>query len=124
MSELKLRLIAKDELETAISLEQSCYSPEAAASLSGFQFRYEHYHAYFWSLWHGEQMVGITNGIRTSQSSCGDEMKGTQADAPQGKNFCILTVAVAADKRRKGFGRLLLHKLIEQCESSGVEKLF
>jgi GNAT superfamily N-acetyltransferase len=123
MSELVLRLIAKEELETAIALEHSCYPPEAAATLAGFLFRYEHYHAYFWSLWLGEQLVGITNGIRTSQSACGDEMKGTQSDTQEGKNFCILTVAVAPDKRRQGFGRVLLKKLIKQCEANGIEKI-
>ncbi|HTG70241.1 MAG TPA: GNAT family N-acetyltransferase [Candidatus Udaeobacter sp.] len=120
---IELRIIEEDELDAAIKLEQSCYTPEAAATLKSFQYRYEHYRPYFWSAWLGNKLVGITNGIRTSQSACGDEMKGAQADLHNGNNFCVLTVAVDEEHRLQGIGALLLRKLIGQCESSGIETI-
>jgi GNAT superfamily N-acetyltransferase len=123
VSKIELRLIAVEELEDAISLEQSCYTPEAAATLAGFQYRYEHYRPYFWSAWHGDNLVGITNGIRTVQNACGDEMKGVQADSLAGSNFCVLTVAVDNDYRRQGIGALLLRRLVKQCEESGIDTI-
>ncbi|MGO4697048.1 GNAT family N-acetyltransferase [Paenibacillus sp. 2TAB26] len=123
MNEIELRLITEAELDAAIKLEQKCYSPEAAATMAGFQFRYKHYRSYFWSAWLGDQLVGITNGIRTSQTDCGDEMKGNQADFFEGNNFCILTIAVDAHYRGRGIGTLLLRKLIEQCSSSHIETI-
>lgn len=123
MNGVELRVIAEDELDAAINLEQSCYTPEAAATLKGFQYRYEHYRSFFWSAWLGDKLVGITNGIRTSQSACGDEMKGAKADFITGSNFCVLTVAVDEKYRHQGIGALLLRRLIEQCESSGIETI-
>ncbi|MDQ8733708.1 GNAT family N-acetyltransferase [Paenibacillus sp. LHD-38] len=123
MSEIELRIIAEDELEAAIALEQRCYSPEAAATWAGFQYRYANYRPFFLSAWIGRQLVGITNGIRTSQSACGDEMKGNQTSILNGMNFCVLTVAVDEEHRRNGIGALLLRKLIAQCEASDIENV-
>ncbi|CAM4434273.1 GNAT superfamily N-acetyltransferase [Paenibacillus endophyticus] len=123
MNELELRLISREELDEAITLERRCYSPEAAASLEGFQFRFDHYLAFFWTAWLGNRLVGMTNGIRTGKSSCGDEMKGDQADERDGRNFCVLTVAVDENQRRQGIGAKLLRKLIEQCEVQHIEKV-
>ncbi|WP_053376190.1 GNAT family N-acetyltransferase [Paenibacillus sp. FJAT-27812] len=123
MSEIVLRLINEDELAAAIKLEQSCYTEEAAATLAGFRYRYEHYRPYFWSAWIGDQIVGIANGIRTAQYACGDEMKGAQDDLLEGSNFCVLTVAVDEGHRKKGIGTLLLRRLIQQCEESGVDTI-
>nr|WP_279588866.1 GNAT family N-acetyltransferase [Paenibacillus castaneae] len=110
-------------MEAAIVLEQSCYTPDAAATLKGFQFRYEHYRPYFWSAWIDTELIGITNGIRTSQTSCGDEMKGAGSDFWLGSHFCILTVAVHPEYRGQGIGRLLLKKLIQQCVDDGLESI-
>lgn len=123
MNGIELRLIAEDELDSAIKLEQRCYTPEAAATPHGFQFRYEHYRPFFWSAWLGTELIGITNGIRTSQSACGDEMKGGQADSLNGNNFCVLTVAVDSAHRGQGIGALLLKKLIQQCGASGIQRI-
>jgi len=123
VNEYTLRIIAENELDDAIKLEQKCYSPEAAASIAGFQFRYKHYRSFFWSVWHGEKLIGITNGIRTSQTSCGDEMKGNQADDFKGNNFCILTIAVDELYRGQGIGALLLRKLIEQSKAAGIQSI-
>ncbi|WP_028610697.1 GNAT family N-acetyltransferase [Paenibacillus harenae] len=120
---IELRLMTPKDLDAAITLETRCYSPEAAATLSGFQYRLQHYGQFFWSAWSGGELVGITNGIRTSQSSCGDEMKGHQPDAESGGNFCVLTVAVLPGYRRRGIGSLLLRKLILHCEAAGVERM-
>lgn len=123
MNEIILRPIAEQELKAAIALELCCYTPEAAASLSGFQFRYKHYRSFFWSAWRGTELLGITNGIRTSQSSCGDEMKGNGADFLLGHNFCVLTVAVNPNYRRQGIGSLLMRKLVEQCQKDGIQSI-
>lgn len=123
MSTVKLRLIEKHELNAAIALEKSCYSEDAAATLEGFRYRYEHYRPFFWSAWIGDRLVGIANGIRTFQNDCGDEMKGTQGDAAEGRNFCVLTVAVDKEQRRQGIGALLMQKLVEQCEEADIEKI-
>ncbi|MEV5028177.1 GNAT family N-acetyltransferase [Paenibacillus sp. LPE1-1-1.1] len=123
MNEIELRTISEHELEDAIALELRCYPPEAAATLAGFQFRYAHYRPFFWSAWGDNQLVGIINGIRTSQSECGDEMKGNQTDFFNGVNFCILTVAVDGQHRGKGIGSLLLRKLVQQCKASGIENV-
>lgn len=123
MSGIELRLITESELEAAIRLEQRCYPPEAAATLSGFYFRYRNYRPYFWSAWLGSELIGITNGIRTSQKACGDEMKGDHSDDKDGSNFCVLTVAVDPKHRRQGVGALLLRKLIMTCEANGIEKM-
>jgi GNAT superfamily N-acetyltransferase len=123
VSEIVLRLINEEELEAAIKLEQSCYTDEAAATLAGFRYRYEQYRPFFWTAWTRDQIVGITNGIRTAQNACGDEMKGAQADFLEGNNFCVLTVAVAEGHRKKGIGALLLRRLIQQCEESGIDTI-
>lgn len=123
MKRIELRLIEAEELDAAIQLEQRCYTPEAAATFSGFQFRYKHYRTFFWSAWLGSELIGITNGIRTAQTECGDEMKGEHTNAMDGPNFCVLTVAVAPEHRRLGAGSLLLHKLIEQCEKSHIDTI-
>ncbi|CAM4204376.1 GNAT family N-acetyltransferase [Paenibacillus alkaliterrae] len=120
---IELRLIEEHELHAAIMLEQSCYTPEAAAALSGFRFRYQQYRPFFWTAWLDTKLVGITNGIRTNQSACGDEMKGDQADDPDGIHFCVLTVAVDPHERRRGIGKLLLRKLIQQCGTAGIRKM-
>lgn len=123
MSHIELRLIAEDELEAAINLEQSCYTPEAAATINGFKFRHKQYNSFFWSAWIGSTLVGITNGVRTSQMNCGDEMKGELTDAENGSNFCVLTVAVDPSHRRQGIGSLLLRKLVEQCVANGIDTI-
>ncbi|WP_336786505.1 GNAT family N-acetyltransferase [Paenibacillus sp. MMO-177] len=116
---IELRLIKENELEEALRLEQQCYVPEAAATREGFRYRFEHYPGYFWSAWSGGKLLGITNGIRTSASSCGDEMKGEQQDEKEGNNFCILTVAVASEARRRGIGAMLLERVVSTCDSAG-----
>jgi GNAT superfamily N-acetyltransferase len=121
VSGIELRLINESELLAAIQLEQRCYTPEAAAALSGFNFRYRNYRPYFWSAWLGSELIGITNGIRTSQQACGDEMKGDQPDNKDGSNFCVLTVAVDPKHRRQGVGAQLLRKLIMTCKDNGIE---
>ncbi|WP_424768909.1 GNAT family N-acetyltransferase [Paenibacillus sp. sgz302251] len=118
-----LRIIEEKDLDEAIKLEQRCYIPEAAATFSGFQFRYQYYRPFFLTAWSGSELVGITNGIRTSQSSCGDEMKGEQADDRNGPHLCVLTVAVAPEYRRRGIGALLLRALIKQCTAAGIHKM-
>ncbi|WP_138751183.1 GNAT family N-acetyltransferase [Paenibacillus sinopodophylli] len=123
MSAVKIRLIELEELDEAIALEQRCYTPEAAATLEGFHTRYNHYRSFFWSAWIGEQLVGITNGVRTNQTACGDEMKGSHADQLEGSHFCILTVAVDGNHRRQGIGVMLLRKLVEQCQTSGIDSI-
>lgn len=123
MSRIELRLIAEDELDAAIKLEQSCYTPETAATINGFKFRHKQYNSFFWSAWIGSSLVGITNGVRTPQINCGDEMKGELSDAVNGRNFCVLTVAVSPNHRRLGIGSLLLRKLVEQCEANGINTI-
>lgn len=123
MSRIELRLITEEELDAAIQLEQRCYTPEAAATRSGFQFRYEHYRPFFWSAWLGSELIGITNGIRTSQKACGDEMKGVHPSDGDGRNFCVLTVAVDPKHRRHGIGAQLLRKLIAACGANGIETI-
>ncbi|MBD2869777.1 GNAT family N-acetyltransferase [Paenibacillus arenilitoris] len=118
--DFELRPIAEDELDAAIALERRCYAPEAAATPEGFRHRFLRFGDFFWSAWSGGELVGIANGIRTSQSSCGDEMKGEQADDARGVNFCVLTVAVNPEYRRRGIGTLLLRRLVRQCEASGI----
>ncbi|WP_201003289.1 GNAT family N-acetyltransferase [Paenibacillus glycanilyticus] len=116
---IELRLITEKELEEALRLERQCYVPEAAATREGFRYRLEHYPGYFWSAWSGGKLLGITNGIRTSAWSCGDEMKGEQQDEEKGDNFCILTVAVAEEARRQGVGAMLLERLVSTCDRAG-----
>ncbi|RCW50925.1 GNAT family N-acetyltransferase [Paenibacillus prosopidis] len=123
MSGIELRLITESELESAILLEQKCYAPEAAATLSGFYFRYRNYRPFFWSAWLGSELIGITNGVLTSQKACGDDMKGDQPDSKDGSNFCVLTVAVDQKHRRQGVGAQLLRKLIMTCEANGIETI-
>jgi GNAT superfamily N-acetyltransferase len=117
---ISYRPVVDSDLEQAIALEQRCYTPEAAASEAAFRFRSRHYRNFFWTAWNGKRLVGITNGIRTHQTSCGDEMKGAQADDAAGRNFCVLTIAVAEEERTKGIGRQLLRKLLEQCAAEGI----
>ncbi|MFX3635200.1 MAG: GNAT family N-acetyltransferase [Candidatus Pristimantibacillus sp.] len=115
MNELQLRLIEEHELEEALRLEQSCYSAEAAATQEGFAHRFNRYPNYFWSAWLGEKLVGIANGVRTSATQCGDDLKGEQKDTKEGNNFCILTIAVDPEVRHQRIGTQLLKKLIEEC---------
>lgn len=123
MTNIELRLITEDELEEALLLEQGCYVPDAAATREGFRYRFEHYPGYFWSAWSGSRLLGITNGIRTSAWSCGDEMKGDHQDDGGGNNFCILTVAVAEEVRRQGIGAMLLHQLVAECDAAGHDAI-
>ncbi|MNZ74227.1 Acetyltransferase (GNAT) family protein [compost metagenome] len=118
-----IRKLEAKELEAAIALEQQCYSPEAAATLAAFSYRLEQYGAFFLSAWEGEELIGITNGIRTDQEACADEMKGEHSDSPNGQTFCVLTIAVRPEQRRRGVGSLLLRRLIEQCEASDIHRI-
>ncbi|MGO4538986.1 GNAT family N-acetyltransferase [Paenibacillus sp. 2TAB19] len=123
MTEIQLRVIAEEEMAAAITLERSCYTPEAAATFEGFQHRNRVYPAYFWSAWADGKLVGIANGVRTSQEECGDEMKGAHGDDPAGHSFCVLTVAVDTNYRRQGIGGMLLRKLIGQCRSDELRSI-
>ncbi|MDQ0057988.1 GNAT family N-acetyltransferase [Paenibacillus harenae] len=120
---IELRTIAPEELPEAIALELSCYTPEAAATLEGFRHRIRLYPEYFWSAWADGRLVGIVNGVRTSQEECGDELKGEHGDDPEGHSFCVLTVAVDANNRRRGIGGMLLRKLIGQCRSAYLKSV-
>lgn len=124
MSEfMELRPIQEHELEAALELEQRCYPPEAAATLGGFVHRFQKYGPFFWSAWSGERLIGIANGIRTDQTSCGDEMKGEQMDDGSGSGFCVLTVAVDPEWRGRGIGTRLLRMLVSQCEAYGLQRI-
>lgn len=120
---IELRTIAPEELDEAIALEQSCYSPEAAATLVGFQHRIRLYPEFFWSAWADGRLVGIANGVRTYDEECGDDLKGAHGDDPTGHSFCVLTVAVDMNYRRRGIGGMLLRKLIEQCRSAELKSI-
>ncbi|WP_338551468.1 GNAT family N-acetyltransferase [Paenibacillus sp. KS-LC4] len=124
MSIVVLRLIQQHELLQALELELRCYPPEAAATEAGFQYRFQEYPSYFWSAWSEEgELLGIANGIRTEQESCGDEMKGSHQGEYAGDNFCILTIAVAPAFRRRGIAAKLLDKLIQACENEGLKAI-
>ncbi len=121
--EISYRTLAEADLPEAIALERRCYPPEAAASEEAFWFRSIHYPRFFWSAWDGDRLVGIANGIRTHQTSCGDDMKGTSADDAAGPNVCVLTVAVDEAERGRGIGRQLLRSLANECELEGVHTI-
>ncbi|WP_026298335.1 GNAT family N-acetyltransferase [Cohnella laeviribosi] len=102
-------LRTEEELELAIRLEASCYPPAAAASPEAFRYRWERFPSYFLSAWDGPQLTGIANGVLTNARDCSDVgLKKTHGGTPDGERLCILTVAVAAERRGRGIGAALL----------------
>jgi len=113
-------LRTEEELELAIRLEASCYPPAAAASPEAFRYRWERFPSYFLSAWDGPQLTGIANGVLTNARDCSDVgLKKTHGGTPDGERLCILTVAVAAERRGRGIGAALLRALIDAAASGG-----
>ncbi|XEC92546.1 GNAT family N-acetyltransferase [Paenibacillus tarimensis] len=118
------RTIGRDELDAAYRLERSCYPADAAATREAFRHRLRSYPDYFWSAWAEGRLVGIANGVLTNAEHCGDEaMKGTHDDSVNGRNLCVLTVAVEPDFRRHGIGSSLMQRLLAAAERDGLEKV-
>ncbi|MFC4777736.1 GNAT family N-acetyltransferase [Paenibacillus sp. GCM10023252] len=120
---LQIRPLQYEEIDQAISLELASYPAEAAASREAFLYRLEHYPEWFWSAWSGEQLVGILNGVLTSEPHLGDELKSAHEGAIQGNHLCILTVAVDPRKRREGIGSKLLQHVLDKSQYSALQSI-
>lgn len=117
-----IRPLRADELQAAIRLERACYSAEAAATPEAFAFRLRYFPDYFLSAWDGERLHGLACGIRTDESDCGsDGIKGDHPPERDGRNLCVLSVAVDPENRRNGIGERLMQALVTQARADRLD---
>ncbi|MBP3963358.1 GNAT family N-acetyltransferase [Paenibacillus lignilyticus] len=113
----ELRPIEQSELDAAHALELACYPVEAAATRESFAFRQQHFPGYFWSAWQDNELIGLSCGVRTAESSCeSDAVKSAHSAEAGGNHLVILSVAVAPEHRFSGIGSALMRALIKQAE--------
>ncbi|SDX78165.1 GNAT family N-acetyltransferase [Paenibacillus sp. CF384] len=119
-----LRPIDQTELDAAHKLELACYSVEAAATRESFAFRQQHFPGYFWSAWQNNELIGLSCGVRTDESSCeSDAVKSAHSAETGGNHLVILSVAVAPEYRSSGIGTALMRALIEQAQSDRLASI-
>ncbi|OXM84127.1 GNAT family N-acetyltransferase [Paenibacillus rigui] len=110
------------EVQEAYKIEEASYPLEAAASLNAFYERFRLFHPYFIVAEQDHQIVGVANGIRLNHEDLSDEgMKQMSGYDQDGRNFCLLTVAVDADFRGHGIGYELLNAVIQQAKQDNLE---
>ncbi|MCY9662525.1 GNAT family N-acetyltransferase [Paenibacillus chondroitinus] len=124
---MKIRPIANDlELKAAFNIEMTVYTKESAASWDAFQMRMEVFGRYFLvaeSDSSSEQLiVGVANGVQLNHSDLSDESikQGVDYD-PNGRYFCLLTIAVHPDYQRQGIAANLLQEMIRKTKDDGLK---
>lgn len=104
------------EADLAYAIEAQCYPPEAAASREAFHRRYQQFGDFFYVAEEGGELAGVANGIRMAHDRIEDEgLKQLEGSDPNGPYFCLLTVAVAPDFRRRGIGHSLVRAIVQQA---------
>jgi GNAT superfamily N-acetyltransferase len=108
---------SSEEAIQAYEIEVQAYTEEAAATLEAFIFRQQHFGAYFFIIRENGAIIGVTNGVRIQNANLAEEgIKQITDSEEDGSYFCVLTVAVMPDYRGKGYGAMLMRKIIEQAK--------
>jgi predicted N-acetyltransferase YhbS len=112
------------EIKEAYELEMSCYPPEAAATLAAFYRRKEKFPSYFLIAEMLEEIVGIVNGVLTSEVDLSNDTLKQNIDFIQdGPYLCILTLAVKPTHRGQQIAVQLMNQIIEQAKKDLLQAI-
>lgn len=109
---VRFRLVRPDELEAALAIENAGFPPDEAASAATLRMRLAEAQPFFVGAYDAstDEMIGFVNGT----CSAGRELhhESMYSHDPRGELFCMHSVAIRPDYRRKGIAsRLLAHAL-------------
>ncbi|UUZ79983.1 GNAT family N-acetyltransferase [Paenibacillus sp. P26] len=111
------------EVDLVYAIEERSYPPEAAATRDAFHKRRLTFGDYFLVAEAEDgSLAGVANGVRLGHDRLEDEgMKQMASYDPEGRFFCLLTVAVDPAYRGKGIGRSLVSSVVKQAASDRLE---
>jgi predicted N-acetyltransferase YhbS len=105
------------KIKQAYGVEMSCYPPAAAATLSAFYTRRDLFPSYFLVAEINEEVVGIVNGVLTSEDDLSNETIKQNIDfIKDGPYLCILTLAVKPTHRKQRIAVQLMNQIIHQAK--------
>ena len=103
-----------EEAETLFEIESEAFPADEAADLDGIRFRIQNANEYFLLYKLEGQLVGYVNGTLCLESEVTHESMSEHK--AEGKTLILHSVTIANSFRRKGHGRTMLRKYIEEMK--------
>jgi len=127
LDRFEFREIKSDEVERAIFIEQTCFPPNEACSLTSMKNRIEKAADYFLVAFDKETgiIAGFLNGVATNEDKFRDEFfTDISLHDVKGINVMLLGLDVMPDYRMKGLARKIVTEYSKLAVSKGCKALY
>ena len=119
-----IRQVTPHDLQAVTALENQCFPPAEAASLSSFYYRIATFPKSFYVAEEKNTLIGLINGCISDQEYISDKLFEPQGGHnPHGCNQMIFGLATRPDHQRQGVGTSLMNHLIESSRKSGCRHM-
>lgn len=124
MTQFTIRMVKPDDLTTCHIIEELCFQPAEAASISSIDIRIQTYPEGFLVADCDGKVVGQINSGSTQKNDISDEeFKQLIGHDPDGQNIVIFSLSVLPKFRKQGVGDKLLNGFIKQARDMGKARV-
>jgi ribosomal protein S18 acetylase RimI-like enzyme len=125
MSDIKIRIVNKQDLDRCFEIESVSYSGDEAASEDKILNRIKTYPEGFIVLENNREIIGFINSGATQKVELSDEeFKELIGHDPEGKHIVILSVVIHPDYQGKGMASKLMNSFIDKMKALGKIDIF
>jgi len=125
MSDIKIRIVNKQDLDRCFEIESVSYSGDEAASEDKILNRIKTYPEGFIVLENNREIIGFINSGATQKVELSDEeFKELIGHDPEGKHIVILSVVIHPDYQGKGMASKLMNSFIDKMNALGKIDIF